>query len=77
MAGSRLSALLVYLIMIGSMLLLTELMSNVALATMYIPVAIGIASGLGAITSYSIHYTKLYEYYLVHQVLHPHNKVDQ
>jgi sodium-dependent dicarboxylate transporter 2/3/5 len=46
-AGSRMSALLVYLIMIGSMLLLTELMSNVALATMYIPVAIGIASGLG------------------------------
>jgi sodium-dependent dicarboxylate transporter 2/3/5 len=46
-AGSRMSALFVYLIMIGSMLLLTELMSNVALATMYIPVAIGIASGLG------------------------------
>jgi sodium-dependent dicarboxylate transporter 2/3/5 len=46
-AGNRMSAMFVYLIMIGSMLLLTELMSNVALATMYIPVAIGIASGLG------------------------------
>lgn len=41
------SSILIYIILIGSMLFLTELMSNVALATMYIPVAIGIAKGLG------------------------------
>jgi len=41
------SSLAVYIILIGSMLFLTELMSNVALATIYIPVVIGIANGLG------------------------------
>jgi sodium-dependent dicarboxylate transporter 2/3/5 len=41
------SAIFVYIILIGSMLFLTELMSNVALATIYIPVVIGIANGLG------------------------------
>lgn len=40
------SSLAVYVILIGSMLFLTELMSNVALATVYIPVVIGIARGL-------------------------------
>jgi sodium-dependent dicarboxylate transporter 2/3/5 len=40
------SAVMVYVILIGSMLFLTELMSNVALATVYIPVVIGIARGL-------------------------------
>ena len=46
-AHNPMSSILVYLILIGSMLFLTELMSNVALATMYIPVVIGIANGLG------------------------------
>lgn len=46
-AANPMSTLLVYLILIGSMLFLTELMSNVALATIYIPVVIGIAHGLG------------------------------
>jgi solute carrier family 13 (sodium-dependent dicarboxylate transporter), member 2/3/5 len=46
-AQNPMSAILVYLILIGSMLFLTELMSNVALATIYIPVVIGIANGLG------------------------------
>jgi len=46
-AQNQMSALLVYLILIGSMLFFTELMSNVALATLYIPVVIGIANGLG------------------------------
>ncbi len=41
------STLLVFVILIGSMLFLTELMSNVALATIYIPVVIGVANGLG------------------------------
>jgi solute carrier family 13 (sodium-dependent dicarboxylate transporter), member 2/3/5 len=41
------SSILVYLILIGSMLFLTELMSNVALATIYLPVVIAIANGLG------------------------------
>jgi sodium-dependent dicarboxylate transporter 2/3/5 len=41
------SAIFVYIILISSMLFLTELMSNVALATIYIPVVIGIANGLG------------------------------
>ena len=45
-AQNPMSSILTYLILIGSMLFLTELMSNVALATMYIPVAIGIAKGL-------------------------------
>jgi sodium-dependent dicarboxylate transporter 2/3/5 len=40
------NSILIYLILITSMLFLTELMSNVALATMYIPVVIGIATGL-------------------------------
>lgn len=44
--SNPMSALLVYVILIGSMLFLTELMSNVALATVYIPVVIGIARGL-------------------------------
>ena len=44
---NQMSSVLIYLILIGSMLFLTELMSNVALATMYIPVVIGIAGGLG------------------------------
>jgi sodium-dependent dicarboxylate transporter 2/3/5 len=43
---NRMSSILVYLILITSMVFLTELMSNVALATMYIPVVIGIATGL-------------------------------
>jgi sodium-dependent dicarboxylate transporter 2/3/5 len=38
--------ILLILILTGSMLYLTELMSNVALATIYIPVVIGIAGGL-------------------------------
>lgn len=38
--------ILLILILTGSMLYLTELMSNVALATIYIPVVIGIAEGL-------------------------------
>jgi solute carrier family 13 (sodium-dependent dicarboxylate transporter), member 2/3/5 len=42
----KLSSVLVYLILISSMLFLTELMSNVALATIYIPLVIGIANGL-------------------------------
>ena len=46
-AQNPMSTLLVYIILIGSMLFLTELMSNVALATIYIPVVIGIANGLG------------------------------
>ena len=46
-AQNPMSTLLVYLILIGSMLFFTELMSNVALATLYIPVVIGIANGLG------------------------------
>jgi len=46
-AQNTMSSILVYLILIASMLFLTELMSNVALATMYIPVVIGIANGLG------------------------------
>lgn len=46
-SGNSMSPLLVYLILIGSMLLLTELMSNVAVATIYVPVVIGIAGGLG------------------------------
>jgi solute carrier family 13 (sodium-dependent dicarboxylate transporter), member 2/3/5 len=41
------SSILVYLILISSMLFLTELMSNVALATIYLPVVIAIANGLG------------------------------
>ena len=46
-AQNPMSSILVYIILIGSMLFLTELMSNVALATIYIPVVIGIANGLG------------------------------
>ena len=46
-AQNPMSSIFVYLILIGSMLFLTELMSNVALATIYIPVVIGIANGLG------------------------------
>lgn len=46
-AQNPMSSLLVYIILIGSMLFLTELMSNVALATIYIPVVIGVANGLG------------------------------
>ncbi|RLD24306.1 MAG: anion transporter [Bacteroidetes bacterium] len=46
-AENPMSSILVYLILISSMLFLTELMSNVALATIYIPVVIGIANGLG------------------------------
>jgi len=40
------SSIAVYIILISSMLFLTEIMSNVALATVYIPVVIGIAKGL-------------------------------
>ncbi len=43
---NQMSSVFVYVILIGSMLFLTELMSNVALATMYLPVVIGIANGL-------------------------------
>jgi sodium-dependent dicarboxylate transporter 2/3/5 len=46
-AQNPMSSIFVYIILIGSMLFLTELMSNVALATIYIPVVIGIANGLG------------------------------
>jgi sodium-dependent dicarboxylate transporter 2/3/5 len=46
-AQNPMSAIFVYIILIGSMLFFTELMSNVALATIYIPVVIGIANGLG------------------------------
>jgi len=46
-AQNPMSSVFVYLILIGSMLFLTELMSNVALATMYLPVVIAIANGLG------------------------------
>ena len=46
-AQNPMSSILVYIILIGSMLFLTEVMSNVALATIYIPVVIGIANGLG------------------------------
>jgi sodium-dependent dicarboxylate transporter 2/3/5 len=45
-AQNPMSSLFVYLILIASMLFLTELMSNVALATMYLPVVIAIANGL-------------------------------
>ena len=45
-AQNPMSSLFVYLILISSMLFLTELMSNVALATMYLPVVIAIANGL-------------------------------
>jgi len=45
-AQNPMSSIFVYIILIGSMLFLTELMSNVALATIYIPVVIGIANGL-------------------------------
>ncbi len=40
------SSVFVYLILISSMLFLTELMSNVALATMYLPLVIAIGNGL-------------------------------
>ena len=40
------SSIAVYIILISSMLFLTEVMSNVALATIYIPLVIGIARGL-------------------------------
>lgn len=46
-AENPMSTLFVYIILVGSMLFLTELMSNVALATVYIPVVIGVANGLG------------------------------
>lgn len=39
--------LFIYLILITSMVLLTELMSNVAVTTMYLPVVIAIGTGLG------------------------------
>lgn len=45
-AQNPMSAVSVYLILISSMLFFTELMSNVALATMYLPVVIAIAIGL-------------------------------
>lgn len=40
------SSVLVYLLLITSMLFLTELMSNVALATLYLPLVIAVAHGL-------------------------------
>ena len=46
-ANNTMAPVLVYLVLIASMLFLTELMSNVALATIYIPVVIAIAGGLG------------------------------
>ena len=46
-AMHNLSPLFVYLVLIVSGLIFTELMSNVALATIYIPLVIGIAEGLG------------------------------
>ena len=45
-SNNKMNSILIYLILITSMLFLTELMSNVALTTMYIPVVIGIATGL-------------------------------
>lgn len=46
-AQNPMASIWVYIILIGSMLFFTEVMSNVALATIYIPVVIGIANGLG------------------------------
>jgi sodium-dependent dicarboxylate transporter 2/3/5 len=46
-AMHNLSPVFVYLVLIVSGLIFTELMSNVALATIYIPLVIGIAEGLG------------------------------
>ena len=46
-AENPMSTILVYIILISSMLFLTELMSNVALTTIYIPVVIGVGTGLG------------------------------
>ncbi len=43
----KMNPVFIYLILIVSMIFLTELMSNVALATMYLPVVIAIATGLG------------------------------
>ena len=45
-SNNSMAPVLVYLVLISSMLFFTELMSNVALATMYIPVVIAIAGGL-------------------------------
>jgi len=43
----KMNPVFIYLILIVSMVFLTELMSNVALATMYLPVVIAIGTGLG------------------------------
>ncbi len=44
-AQNQLSTLLIFLILIAVMLFMTELMSNVALATIFIPIVIAIAEG--------------------------------
>jgi len=46
-SSSQLSIYLVFLILIAAMAVLTEIMSNVALATIFIPVVIGIGQGTG------------------------------
>jgi sodium-dependent dicarboxylate transporter 2/3/5 len=46
-AQNQLSTWLIFLILIAAMLFLTELMSNVALATIFIPVTIAIGQGTG------------------------------
>lgn len=46
-ANNQLSTWMIFLILIATMLFLTELMSNVALATIFIPVTIAIGQGTG------------------------------
>jgi sodium-dependent dicarboxylate transporter 2/3/5 len=46
-ANNQLSVWVIFLILIATMLFLTELMSNVALATIFIPVTIAIGGGTG------------------------------
>jgi sodium-dependent dicarboxylate transporter 2/3/5 len=46
-AHNPMSLMMVFLILIGSTIILSELMGNAALATMFIPFVIGIANGLG------------------------------
>lgn len=46
-SNNRMNPVFIYLILIASMVFLTELMSNVAVTTMYLPVVIAIGQGLG------------------------------
>ena len=46
-ANNNLSVWMIFLILIATMLFLTELMSNVALATIFIPVTMAIGQGTG------------------------------